>query len=353
MHVLILGGSPRHPGGLEAFCERAVSALERHRDWRVTLLPTETAFLTARGLPAFLAALRRFVRHRDRGQRPDCVWLQYVNLPDLAYLALARLLGLRVVVTPHLGSAWRSQSQPVLRAISRRLLGLADRFALLSKTQELEIALPGHVPRSMIRTFLPAAALEGAPPASERRPATLALLHSARLSEGKGTFLFVEVCERLRDAGVPFEARIAGGADAATATRLEATIREKGLADRIAVLGRKPVGELLEIMRTSDVLVHLSRVDSYPLIVLEALASGMLPVCLDLPGARDMVESYDGYVVGHDHPVDGTTALLRELDLADGRRRARAASARVRADYAWDRCIAAVEAALSARASDH
>jgi glycosyltransferase involved in cell wall biosynthesis len=348
MHVLILGGSPNHPGGLEAFCERATGALAGRGEWRVGVLPTDTAFLTPRRVPAFLRGLSRLVRYRRH--RPDCVWLQYVNLPDLAYLALAKLLGLRVVVTPHLGSAWRSQSQPVLRSISQRLLGLADRFALLSKTQELEIALPRGVPRSLIRTFLPAAAL-AVPPAPDSPAESLQLLHSSRLSEGKGTFLFVEVCERLRDAGVLFQARIAGGADDETLARLHGMIDAKRLGDVVSVLGRLSTGELVALMRTSDVLVHLSRVDSYPLIVLEALACEMLPVCLELAGARDMVQSYDGYVVGSERPADDAAELLRGLGIAEARLRARAAGARVRADYEWDRCVAVLEAALDARPS--
>jgi glycosyltransferase involved in cell wall biosynthesis len=350
MHLLILGGSPNHLGGVEAFCERSAEALSRRGAWRISRIPTGTAFLTLRRLPVLFAGLASLFRYRQ--QHPDCVWLQYVNLPDLCYLAFAKLLGMRVMVTPHLGSNWRSQSNPILRALSGWLLGFADRLALISPTQEREINLPSALPRSFIRNFLPAAVLGSKLPDQGEAPPALQLIHSGRLSEGKGTFLFVEVCERLRVAGVPFHARITGSTDEATFTRLHAIIAERDLGNQVAVLGRVPDAALLDLLRASDILIHLSRIDSYPLIVLEAMACSMLPVCMELAGARDMVETYGGQMVSIADAVEETVAFLAHQDLADVRRRGRDAAARVRADYNWDRCAGALAAALRACVAD-
>jgi glycosyltransferase involved in cell wall biosynthesis len=350
MHLLILGGSLDHLGGVEAFCERSMQALQvRNPGWRMSRIPTSSAYLTLRRLPNFIKGLASLVRYRR--QKPDCVWLQYVNLPDLSYLVVARLLGLRVMVTPHLGSNWRSQSNPLLRNLSGWLLGLADRLALISKTQELEIKLPADVPRSLIRNFLPASVLAADPPRSGAPAAAIQLIHSGRLSEGKGTFLFVDVCERLRAAGMPFFARITGGADEATYARLNARIADYGLQDQVVVLGRVPDADLLDLLRASDMLIHLSRIDSYPLIVLEAMTCAMLPVCMELAGARDMVETYGGYVVSSAGAVQETVALLAKLDLEELRARARVAAGRVRSDYSWGNCAGALEGAVLASMS--
>jgi glycosyltransferase involved in cell wall biosynthesis len=347
MHLLILGGSSDHPGGVEAFCERSrLALLRRDPDWRVTRLPTNTAYLAPRGLRRFAAGLEALRRYRSH--KPDCVWLQYVNLPDLAYLIAAKTLGMRVMVTPHLGANWRSQTNRALRAASEYALSLADRMALISRTQEREIALHDRPPRSLIRNFLPAEIL-GAPPADPAtRPATLQLIHSGRLSEGKGSFLVIDVCAKLRDAGVPFEARITGGADRETYDRLAALIERHGLGNHVSVLGRVPEEELLAHLRGADVLVHLSSIDSYPLIVLEAMACATLPVCMELAGARDQIETYGGHVVSVAQAVDEAAAWLAAQDLGELRRLGREAAARVRADYDWDACAAALNTALRA-----
>jgi glycosyltransferase involved in cell wall biosynthesis len=98
-------------------------------------------------------------------------------------------------------------------------------------------------------------------------------------------------------------------------------------------------------------LIHLSRIDSYPLILLEAMACTTLPVAMELAGARDMIETYDGKVVSQAEPVAETADFLIASDLADLRRRGRAEAGRVRTDYAWDRCAGALAVALGACAA--
>ena len=365
MRVLVVGGTPAHRGGVEAFCERAVEALGRQPGWQPSHLPTQSAYLRPASLPAYLGGLAGLLRQRFGATRPDCVWLQYVNLPDLGYLLAARLLGLPVLVTPHLGANWRSQSNPALRRLSRGLLGLARRIALLSATQATEVDFPDSVPRSMIRTFLPRPLLEAPlprpmPDASMREAsmpdasipdAPLRLLHSARLSEGKGSFLFVELCRRLAQAGVDFEARITGSADEATSRRLREAIDNAGLGARLQWAGRADLDEQIVRLGEADVLVHLSVVDSYPLIVLEALAFGTYPVCIDLAGARDMVRSYGGAVVPQASPLVPAVELLAGLDPAALRRDAVTLARRVREDYDWEACVEALVPAISAVAS--
>jgi hypothetical protein len=41
-----------------------------------------------------------------------------------------------------------------------------------------------------------------------------------------------------------------------------------------------------QALREADVLVHLSTIDSFPLIVLEALAAGTLPLVFPMAGSR-------------------------------------------------------------------
>jgi glycosyltransferase involved in cell wall biosynthesis len=349
MHILMLGGSMDHPGGVEAFCERSKLALQTRGTWRIESIPTSSAYLSFRRLPYFLKGLAGLVAYRK--QRPDCVWLQYVNLPDLAYLVLARMLGQRVMVTPHLGSNWRSQSNPFLRWVSASALRLAHRLALISPTQETEISLPGSVPRSHIRNFLPEEILTSELPSDTDRPADeLQLIHSGRLSIGKGTFMAVDVAAKLRDRGIAFTMRITGGADQETLATLHSKIESLGLQERVLVLGRVREEDLLAYLRRADVLVHLSSIDSYPLIVLEAMACSTTAICMELAGARDMIETYGGHVVSIRNPVDETADWLSTKTLEHIRALGTSASSDVRDDYSWQRCASALNAAFHAAA---
>lgn len=344
--LLLMGGSANHWGGVEAFCDRAADALERNGRWAVDRIPTCTAHLNPSTFPAYLAGMRSLWRRRRA--LPDVAWIQYGNLLDLTYVLLAKMMGMRVMVTPHLGIGWRSQRNPLLRWLSYTILRTADRLALISPTQEAELMLPHSVPRTMIRTFLPKQIFDDAPADAAMLPPELQLIHAGRLSAGKGTFLLVDVCARLRDAGVPFAARIIGSADQATITRLRQAVVDADLEGKVTLVEHLPVPELIKELQRSDVLVHLSEIDSYPLVVLEALASATLPLVMELAGARDMVTNYGGAVVGAGAPADDAAAWIGALDVEKLRRDRLAVASRTRADYVWSRCAAALDDALEA-----
>jgi glycosyltransferase involved in cell wall biosynthesis len=347
MRVLILGGSPRHFGGVEEFCDRSEKALEHRTGWQVFRMPANTAYMRLKQLPNLVRGWARLLSYKRL--QLDCIWIQYASTLDLTYLIWAKLFRFKVMVTPHIGSNARSQTNPMLRILSGMTLRLADRLALISPTQEIEVNLPRGVPRSPIRTFLPSSALQSATREDDALDhPTLRLIHSGRLSEGKGTFLFVDVCACLRAKGVPFSARIIGSADEKMLASLRAHISGYGLEDKVTVLGRVPNVELLKFLCSSDFLIHLSRLDSYPLIVLEALLCSVIPVCIDLPGARNITTTYGGHVVSMAESVEETVKYLASQDLSHIRRLGPIFATQVRSDYAWHRCAATLEAALLA-----
>ncbi|MFD1949578.1 glycosyltransferase family 4 protein [Sphingomonas arantia] len=345
-HLCIVGGTPTSRGGVEIFTERADAAVALCRpDWRLTTLPAQTAFLRPARFPGFLRALATFVRAARR-DRVDLLWLQACNLPDLTYLLLARLLRVRVLVTPHLGANSQLQRTAPLRHILRHLLARADRLALLFDGQDREIALPPHVPRSVIRTLLPRGALRPAAPMPDRGPA-IRLIHAARLSEGKGSFRFVALCAELKRRGLPFIAQLVGTADEPTTARLRADIAAADLGPAFTWAGWMAEAPLLEQLRAADVLVHLSVLDSYPLIVLEAMASGALPLVTDMAGMAAMVAHGDGHVVPDDNAVTAAADWLWAQDPVALRRRGVALGHRVRTDYDWPACVATLADAIA------
>jgi len=339
--LLIVGGSESHTGGSEHFIRRSSEALRRRGGWKVETMPTNSAYLSASTIKPYLSSLVSLLR-RSKGF--DHLWVQYGSFPDLAFVVLARLTGCDVIVTPHLGTNWRSQSSPILRYISQWAIGFADRVAIFSETQQAELGL-SNLPITRIRTFLPEESLD---PVQAEQPtgATKRLVHAARLSEEKGSFLMIDVCARLKQANVPFSAEIIGGADEVTLERLQRKIQESGLGGEVSLHGHMPVPDLLRRVRSADFLVHLSKMDSYPLVVLEALTCSTLPICLDLPGARHMIETYDGYVVDSSRSAEAAAAIIIDLNVKEARARAEKAASRVIADYNWSSAGELLEKAL-------
>lgn len=342
--MLVLGGSRAHWGGLESFCSRAAEAVNAaDAGWAAEWQTTDTAYLTARQLPRAagqLAVLRRAAR-----ANVDLVWLQWSAMADLAFLWQARALGLPVMVTPHLGANARLQRVPALRRACVASLKGADRLALLFAGQEAEIALPVGVPRSLIHTFLPPACLRT--PLPDRSGTTLRLVHAGRLSEGKGTFRTVALCAALRARGVAVSARIIGRSDAGTMAALRAAIAAQDLDGVIELIEWVDEAELLRLLGEADVLAHLSTLDSFPLIVLEAMAMGVVPVVGEMAGARSMVTAHGGYVAQGSAAEDAAAWLAGQS--RDALRAQGAAAARsVRSAYGWQACAEQVISAANA-----
>ena len=346
--MVVLGGAVYHPGGLESFCARAAEAVNAvDAGWTAEWWPTDAAYLNARRM----AGLARRLVAALRVRRFDVVWLQFSSFADLVFLLEVKALGVPVFVTPHLGANARLQRIDGLRRLCTRLLGAADRMGILFDGQEQEIELPPALPRSMVRTFLPPITL--AQPLPAKAPGPLRLMHAGRLSEGKGTFRMVALCAALRQRKVPFTAQIVGRADEATMARLRDAIATAGLGNRIELVEWLSPEGLNAALGRADVLVHLSHLDAFPLIVLEAIAAGTVPVVAEMAGARAMVAAHGGHVAGGDMVTDAADWLAAQ-PVEQLRRRGAAMAADVRASYRWDACaleaIAAAEATLAQRA---
>lgn len=339
MKLLIVGGSPSHAGGVEAFCSRASEAINLRPGYQAEWLPTNTAYLRPRSVPQMLRSLAVFWRRRREDW--SAIWLQYVNIADLVFLVVARMAGMKVIVTPHLGTNWISTRIPFLNYVSCAVLSLSSKLAYLSETQLSELKLPSQVQRCRIRTFLPKSigtGQLGAEPKSGK--GAIKLIHAGRLSRGKGTYLFIDVCARLKLNNFPYVAEIIGSCEEATRTELKDLIHQNGLQDRVVLYQAMQEEDLMKKLAGADVLVHLSVMDSFPLIVLESIAAGLYPVCIDLPGARSMTEDYCGQVVGSANAVQAVVDVLINGDLDAMALETKRAREEISEDYSWSTCVA-------------
>lgn len=197
MNILVLGGSPSHRGGVEAFCRRATEAVNETTGHHAKWLSTESAYLRPRRLPLFFRAVLQF--YQTRREPYDVVWLQYVNIADLLFLPVARMMGKKIIVTPHLGPNWTSTRNRFLRSLSSQLLKLCDRVAYLSETQLTELTILKSIPKSRIRTLLPRALLQ------PRQPALKSGAYGSDPADTRQQAIaregYVSLCRRLQNFG--------------------------------------------------------------------------------------------------------------------------------------------------------
>ncbi|HEX6373126.1 MAG TPA: glycosyltransferase family 4 protein [Longimicrobium sp.] len=202
----------------------------------------------------------------------------------------------------------------------------------------------------------------GTPPAPVRRELGIGedaiLLAAVGGSERrKGFDLLIDALPAL-DARV--HAVLVGGGTDAERSRLETQARERGVAERVHFLGRRPDGPA--VTAACDAFVLPSRSEGFSVAMLEAMAAGRPTVATDVGGAWEGLAARDGRpAAGWIVPVGDAQALAAALrEVVDGIR-ARSAEVRARAaEAAWraanwftlDRMIDGYEAVLAGRAPE-
>lgn len=139
------------------------------------------------------------------------------------------------------------------------------------------------------------------PPQGRGSSSVLRILCIGTLYEVKGHRYLVEACRILAERGIAFECNLVG--EGPYRERLAAQVAAAGLEGRVRFLGRQTRDAIAALLRTTDVLAVPSvptadgRREGIPVVLMEAMASGVPAVASDLSGIPELVE-------------DGRTGLL-------------------------------------------
>ncbi|HYM60950.1 MAG TPA: glycosyltransferase family 4 protein [Thermoanaerobaculia bacterium] len=140
-------------------------------------------------------------------------------------------------------------------------------------------------------------------PMLPRRPfdGVFRLLSVGRVAQKQKRILELPgVFRSLREAGIRFAATIVGEGEERAA--LEAALAERSLLDVVRLTGFIPPAEVLPLYYEHDFLLNVSSYEGFSMSVIEALASGCIPLCTDLPN------------LDHDIFLDGVNSLLIGVD---------------------------------------
>ncbi len=176
---------------------------------------------------------------------------------------------------------------------------------------------------------------------TESRPsdARFNVLCIGTLHEVKGQAYLIDACRVLSESRVDFTCRFVG--EGKDRPALERRIAAAGLEDRVQLLGQRTRAEVLELLRAADVLVAPSvptkqgKREGIPIVLMEALATGVPVVASDISGIPELVENDGtGLLVPPRDSEAIARALLRLHDEEDlGRRLARAGREKVEREF--------------------
>ncbi|MFL5871731.1 MAG: glycosyltransferase family 4 protein [Solirubrobacterales bacterium] len=147
---------------------------------------------------------------------------------------------------------------------------------------------------------------------------------------------------------------VAGGGELLEGFRARAT--DAGVGDRVHFLGAVPHAELPNVLRAADLfLLTTGPPESFGIVLIEAMASGLPVIATDYPGVRAVVDDETGILVPRDDPAAVAAAIDVLVGAGTRRRKAIGAAGRSKAEREWswpslvDRMDAAYAEAIDVR----
>lgn len=157
----------------------------------------------------------------------------------------------------------------------------------------------------------------------------------SRLVKEKGLETYAQVLDGLAARGVPAKALVIGDGP-----------ERAWMADRMpnAVFTGYLAGkELARGYASGDVFLFPSVTETFGIVTLEAMASGLAPICADASGSRSLIQDGEnGYLVTHGDVqgfTDKAQALVEDASLRSSIAQAATTAAAV---YDWDRAMHAI-----------
>lgn len=238
----------------------------------------------------------------------------------MAHIRVPGLVTLHVVHNAHLEPG----SGPLghLRASRRDVLAHPERFdalVFLTERQRADVtallADPGNLAVVPNATALPAGsgAVGAVDPVADdaaRPPASAAVV--ASLTPRKRVDHAVRAIRLARDAGTPAELTVVG--DGPELSRLREVARHAGVDGVVEFAGHRP--DAAEAFAVASVALLTSTSEGAPLVLLEAMARGCIPIAYDIAyGPADLIEhGVNGFLV----PPGDEAELARTIAAVDG-----------------------------------
>ncbi|MBN2105978.1 MAG: glycosyltransferase family 4 protein [Deltaproteobacteria bacterium] len=225
----------------------------------------------------------------------------------------------------------------------------AHRILAISSEIEHELLLHGF-PQKKIQRISNSVDIRRFAPCDYQKEKTMPVISCiGRLEKQKGIDLLLNALKIISDRGVAYAACIVG--DGPQRAELVGRVHQLGLSDTVTFAGLQQ--DVAPYFRKTDILVMPSRFEGLPLVLLEAMASGLAIVATSVGGMPDVLDpqhvrnSRDDYAVCEsgilvppENPellAEAIQALLRSPDL----RKSLGANARqnIIRTYALDRVI--------------
>lgn len=235
------------------------------------------------------------------------------SLPMLSAALARRRNKFKFVVTTHLGFSKLGRAPYLLYnpVFGRMIFNRAERILLVSR-QEPE-ALPILKQYMGKVEMIPNGIEVGDETLEEicdlKPERELRLLYVGRLEKKKGVDTAIEVLKRISDENVTLD--VVGVGEYSESLRN--LVRAVKLEERVRFHGRIDIEALVDLYRRSHILLLLSEYESFPMVIVEAMNAGVVPIATRVGDVPYEIGEKAGFVVDYPVDMDKVAGIIQEL----------------------------------------
>jgi glycosyltransferase involved in cell wall biosynthesis len=254
-----------------------------------------------------------FDRYREEHGRPDIIHVHSALPAGLGAVDIGKSFQIPVVLSEHSSAFARGLVSASGLALAREIaLAATACFAVstpFARLLEEKLALPrvsvGVMPNPVDTRFLDAPL-----PIRQQGGKRFQFFHISSLDENKNVGQLLDSFARAF-AGDNQVSLVIGG-DGPKRLVLERRAYILNIAQQVRFVGRLSRPEVLEALQASDAFVLSSRFETFGVVIVEALATGLPVIATRCGGPEDIVGAQDGCLVPVDD-VDAMSAAMRKI----------------------------------------
>lgn len=264
------------------------------------------------------------IARRLQEQRIGHVHCHFATHPAVAGFIIQRLGGIPFSFTAHGSDLHRDRRGLCMKLAEAKLGVTVSRFNLRVMTDEC-----GSDAASKIEIIRAGLDVEEFRPSSSASARPLRILSIGTLHEVKGQAHLIDACARLAEARIEFSCHFIG--EGPDRQALAKRIADHGLQHQVKLEGPKTGAEVKAELRRATVFVAPSvpsrdgRREGLPVVLMEAMSSGVPVVASDLSGIPELVDDEVTGLLVPPGDSDAIAAALLRLD-ADPELRVRLAA---------------------------
>ncbi|PKN72060.1 MAG: hypothetical protein CVU50_08740 [Candidatus Cloacimonetes bacterium HGW-Cloacimonetes-3] len=251
--------------------------------------------------------IRRTIRRISKTWNPDIIHANFASPDGVAAALIAKELHIPLLVTEHQGTLEKFLAKPILKHLmlwayskAKRVICVSDFSANIIRKANLKLdnicVIPNGVDFSRFQLRC-------------KKPCPRKLIYIGYLIPDKGVHILILALALLKAKGIDFSLSIIG--NGICLADLQEQSKRLDLSGSVSFLGEKSALEVAALLPQHDIMVHPSFIESFGIVMVEALAAGLPVVSTFNGGAEDIICPEVGTLV----EVNNAKALAEGIEL--------------------------------------